>query len=84
MARVCLYATEHPITGIDQTLSFLNATLFQNLTLCAFAGAAGKTDRRRTAKSVQIKFDEMVADIEKFRDAMRKVTVSQPSGLTSD
>lgn len=63
LMRAWVYARKDPITGIDQTMSSFNATLFKKFTLFAPTGTAEKTYEERIAKSVRAKFDEIAADV---------------------
>lgn len=83
LAQAWVFASEDPVTGIDQTAARFRATLFDRFKALAPVGASDKTYGGRTAKSARAKFDEISADVQKFRDSLRKVTVCQPSGVNS-
>lgn len=82
LARAWVFATEDPVTGIDQTAARFKATLFTKFSSFAPADASEKVYGGRTPKSVRAKFDEVSADVQKFRGALRKVTSSFPTGCS--
>lgn len=84
LARSWVHATEDPVTGIDQTAGRFRETMFAKFKTFAPPDSSDKTYGGRTSKSVRAKFDELAADIQKFREALRRVGVSNPSGVTRD
>lgn len=81
LARAWVYATEDPIVGIDQTAGRFRATMFQKFKDMAPDDAHEKTYGGRTPKSVRAKVDEVAADVQKFRNSMKRVKSCNPTGV---
>lgn len=82
VARAWVYASEDPIVGIDQTAGRFRSTMFQKFKEMAPVGSNEKTYGGRTPKSVRAKFDEISADVQKFRSAIKRVQSCNPTGVT--
>lgn len=82
LARARIYTSEDPVTVIDQTAASFPTTLFKKFKTLTPSDASEKAYGERTAKSVWAKFDELAADIQKFKDPLQRVLSSQHSGLS--
>lgn len=81
-ARAWLYTSEDAVTGVDKTVARFRETIFEKFKSLARPDANDRTYAARSARSVRAKFDEVAADIQKFRDALRLIRSSNPTGVT--
>lgn len=78
-AQAWVYATEDPVAGIDQSSTRFRNTLFSKFKSLARYAANEKTYRGTTVKSARAKFDEIAADVQKFKAVLYKVIVCGPT-----
>lgn len=84
LARAWLHASEDPETGTDQTAGRFKKTMFERFKTFAPELCSEKTYGARTAKAVRAKFDEVSADLQKFRESLRFIHSCNPTGVTED
>lgn len=82
LARAWVFTMEDSVAGVDQNADRFNSTIFENFATLALQDASANTFGVWTSKSVRAKFDDVSADMQKFRDVLRKVTSSSPTGCT--
>lgn len=84
IVRAWVYASEDPVTGIDQTAGRFKSTMFEKFKELGPNDVHDKRYGGRSAKSARAKFEEVAADVQKFRDAILRVRASNPTGVTED
>lgn len=77
-----MYTTEDPGTRTNQTATRFKETLSERFK--RFLPTSEGTHGTRSAKAVRTKFDELVADVKKFRAALHLIRASNPTGVTGD
>ena len=84
LARSWFFASEDAIAGIDQTAARFKQTMFDKFKSFAPATGSEKGYGSRTPKSVASKFDEVPADVQKFRASLSFIRAAHPTGVTED
>ena len=83
VAKAWIAASSDPVVGIDQTAARFAATFHSE-----FIARAPNDDvikqryQSRSAMSVKLRFDAVVADVQKFQKSLRMVLTCNPSGTT--
>lgn len=85
LAKAWLATSEDPVVGIDQTAGRFAQTLHRHFLLRAPRDPDAKARyESRSAKSAKSKFDQVSADVQKFRRALRIVHASHPTGVVEE
>lgn len=84
LARSWKHASEDPIVGIDQKCARFIDTMFEKFKSFAPRSAQGKVYGARNPKSIKSKWDDVSADVQKFRESLQLVQASHPTGVTED
>lgn len=82
LSRAWVSTSEDPIAGIDQTSSRFNESMFKTFAAMAPSSASEKQYGARTPKSCRSKMNEVSADCQKFRSALRFISTCKPTGVS--
>lgn len=80
--QVCVGASKDPVTGIDETAGRFRSTIIKKFKELSPNEAHEKTYRGGTLTYVSAKIDEVAADVQELRDALRHLQVCTQTGLT--
>lgn len=84
LARAWIAASEDPIIGIDHTSLHFNRAMFEKFSAMATQGMSDKKYGERGLRPVRSKWDQISADCQKFRRALRFIKACNPTGVTED
>ena len=84
LERAWLYKSEDAVTGTDQTSRTFKETLFERFKEFAPSVASDKTYGARNVKAVRAKWDEIAADVQKFRFSLRVIKACNPTEVVED
>lgn len=83
LARAWIAVSKNRATRTDQKASRFNSTMFEKFKI-PVSHWSDNNYGARTPTSVGPKFDELSANSQKLRDALRRVVASKPFGVTEE
>lgn len=84
LSRSWIHITEDQIFGVDQNSAPYCHTMFENFNSFSSSDNKGKQYGSRNVKLVKAKWDEVEANIPKFREALQFIQTYEPTGVTEN
>lgn len=84
LARAWINASEDPRTGTDQTSHVFFNKMFKTFAEKAPPGANEKQYGARKLKACRSKWEQIAADVQKFRSALRHISACKPTGVNAE